>query len=89
MKLAGQRDNLEQVDRSFIPNQLFIKNISHLRDENATEASCYNLLFHGKVFCAAVPVSRKRHTREYLPMVWQRPKTNQGSYMYKYLGCPF
>ena len=33
VKLAGQRDNLERVYGSFINNQLFIKNISQLREE--------------------------------------------------------
>ena len=33
VKLAGQRDNLEQVFGSFIYNQLFIKTIFQLREE--------------------------------------------------------
>ena len=66
MKLAGQRNNLliEQVDGSFIYNQLFIKHISQYVKKNATEAICYNLFFQGHIFCPAVPL-----TSHVLPLV--------------------
>ena len=44
VKLAGHRDNLEHVYASFIYNQLFIKNISQLRDEKCHRLSIVCIL---------------------------------------------
>ena len=42
-------ERLASQSRSFIYNQLFIKIFPRYVNKIATEASCYNLFFHGKV----------------------------------------
>ena len=58
MKLAGLRYNLEKVYGSFISNQLFIKNISQLREEKCYPAAIiYFLVEKFFVRCLSVPLT--------------------------------
>ena len=79
MKLAGQRDNSEQVSEDFIYNQLFIKNISQFGEEKCHRSQCYNLFFMEK-FLSRCPANfslvfnKKKH--RFWPNGWKMEMKN-------------
>ena len=62
VKLAGQPGNLEQVNGIFIFKINYLSKIfpSYVK-KNDTEASCYNLFFHGKGFLSRSPANLFSH----------------------------
>ena len=64
-RTAGRPDNLEQVYGSFIYNQLFIKNISQLREEKCHPRQLLQFIFSWKSClsgCLAVRLTSHTYT---------------------------